>query len=328
MYFSAGTLELVSFFSYFFQELGVMLAVGGMTVILALYLAAVRDGAVEVSENRLARAAFAILFLGVVIMILSGGSATALHFYLSEENTILTPVYLFKWGLIAFLAALAIYQRSSPLTHYFSLGFAGASWYALFVLHTVAPILSWMDLGILYVAGVTGFMFMWTALVYMMRKGSNAVPMKSVKIGYNIKPTSMIFKTKPASPVVTFTPIPLKPVAKAPAVPPVPAAAAAPVPHKPASVPPLSIPKPVITPHEPLLHATTTSSTLLPPPPSIPQKPHEAEPIKDPDASPDLPAIRVMPRTPGDVGGENRASVVKFDSDGSVGAPGKASRLK
>ncbi len=293
------SVEVFSLALYVLQQLGVMLAVGAQTAILAAYLLSIRDGVVEIKEAQFAGAIRRILSVGMAIIILSGFGAIAFHILIGQEAVLYAPAFLFKWVLIGILGVLLLASSKVPFTHYLSLGFAGATWYALFVLHILAPVTSWTDLGVLYGVWVTGFMLVWIALVYMLRGGPKEVEVKEIK---KVPPIPLTPKAVPRIPLPR-APAPVVPVAP-PA--PKPALVAAVAPHKP--VPP------------PALHAATRpplpvlpSGRPLPPTAPVPHKPKVEERVQDPDESPELPAIRVMPKTPEDMLKQNRPSVVQFN---------------
>lgn len=316
------SVELVGLAAYLAQQLGIMLAVGAESIILVGYLVAMRDGTLSVGEDKFARAVKRVLWVGLFIIITSGIAATLLHILLGQEAIILSPAFLFKWVLLALLSTLLLFGGKTSYPQYLTLGLSGGTWYALFVLHIMAPMTEWASLGTLYALWLSGFMFVWTALVFALRPQVHTVvattkppaptphPMPPVPIIKKTAPIAAPPPTPKLTPLVTFTPIPHKPLAPGP---------------KPAPIP--SLPKEVLlTVPKPLLHAAALSSELPPaaaPAPhkpatpaasvmSVPTKPHIEEKIKDPDEAPDLPAIRVMPRKPEDIATSNRASIVEF----------------
>lgn len=318
--------EVLNLGLYLVQQLGVMLGVGAATITLIAHLVANRDGVVEPHEARFARVIDRVLMVGLLCIICSGVVITAFHSLSGEAGVIFTPAYLFKWLLVTILAVPLIIGHKHPFPPVVFAGFVGATWYAMFLLHVIAPITSWGDLFLIYAVWVAAFLVLWAMLARLFH-----IPVFTFAKHFTLslpKPTlaSVPAVVKPALPpavkpapkaiavaVITSTP---KPVAPLPVVkvspPPLkPIVIAAPAPHKPVAAPAPHKPAELPPPH-----------AALPPPFPMPQKPAlsvpEKLPIKqeelvlDPDQFPGLPAIRVMPRTQEDVDKQLRATVVQF----------------
>lgn len=304
--------ELLPLGLYLVQQLGVMLGVGASSVMLVTYLVAMRDGAVEASEAHFARVVKHVLEIGLVCIVFSGALITAMHWVAGEYDVISSPAFFFKWILIAVVCAALVLHKSKPFAGAVWEGCIGATWYALFILHTIAPVALWSDLLFLYAAWLAGFMLLWVSLARLITARTAVAP----------KPIAATLKSATPAPAPAPRPVPVvqakveKPkVQQPPPPPPAVAESTLPViihdglsaPHKPepvlvkAAVPvkpaaPHAGPPPIKPPASPVLQ--------------VPSKPDI--PATDPDFSPGLPAIRVMPRTPEDITNENRASIVQF----------------
>ena len=300
--------DLVNLFLYCAQQFGVMMGAGAEVVLLFSYLSALRDGVVEPAEERMARAVHAALNTGLVLIILSGAAISGIHYLAGDMQILLEPAYLFKWALIA--AALVFTVGVSikwPLT--FIEGLAGGTWLSLFLVHILAPVTTWSNLLQLYAVWMAGFFIIWITLVLSLRGKKPALASKpllkpmlaptpkpapapkpaSVKPDMPKKPLFGFFAKKPAEPVITPT-VPAAAPMSTPSKQPI-----APMPVVPAKESPLSAPPPVPMP---------------PVSPTPPAAPAPAAPAADPtQASPELPAIRVMPKV-GDVAGQDRATLV------------------
>ena len=294
---------------YLVQQLGVMLGVGSAAITLVAHVVANRDGVVDAGEAKFAHTIERVLMVGLFLIISSGVGITVLHMLAGETSTIFTPAYILKWYLIAVVALPLIVGHVNPFPAIDLEGFFGAHWFALYILHIVAPIASWLDLLIAYILFVVVFHVLWGIIARSLRARVDGAPAKpAVKLAPAVPKMAAV--TVPA-PVVKPTPPPAsqpKPivVAVSPVKPPAPVkVSATPAPHKPEELPAPhgELPKPAM-PTKPALSVTAK------PPEKPPTKPEEK--IVDPDQSPSLPAIRVMPRTPEDMDKQLRASVVQF----------------
>ena len=313
-YVTAG--ELVTLGLYLMQQLGVMLGVGAATVTLIAHLVSTRDGVVEPTEARFARTIERLLMVGLFFIIVSGVAITAIHSLEGEAQLIFTPAYIFKWLLIGVVALPLIAGHKNPFPPILFEGFIGATWYALFILHVIAPITTWVDLALLYVAWTAGFLVLWTGLARLIHANNFTLALaKKSEAPAAPKPVVATPAPKPTpKPVVTITPAPklptpppapvapLTPKLVAAVAPTKPVAAAAP--HKPAELPPAHV----------LLSPKSAEPVPAKPALSVPAKPptKPEEKVEDPDQYPGLPAIRVMPRTPEDVDKQLREAIVQF----------------
>lgn len=285
--------DLINLVLYCVQQLGVTLGVGAETILLVAYVSAIRDGVVDAKEAQFSRAVRAVLNWGLAFIIISGVGITTLHIMAGQSAVVLTPAYLFKWALILLaliFTLVARYASQSVLE-----GVAGATWYALFLVHILAPVTTWSNLLELYAVWLSGFTLCWWALVPMFSRRKSEAPKKIDTIAATLPP-------KPAAPKPFPNMSPVKPV-------PIPVP---PPPPPPAPVPPPAPkPPPVPSVNPPAIVATQPVQQQTPLVAPLDKKPEVK--ITDPDKDPGLPAIRVMPKTPQDLDTQNRASVVKFD---------------
>lgn len=305
MFFSADILVLVL---YCAQQLGVTLGVGAQTIMLVAYLSAMRDGVVDKQEAQFARAVRRVLNTGLLLIILSGVGITALHLMAGEAATILSAAYLFKWVLVF---GVLIFTLLKSLPQNIMQGLAAGSWYALFIVHILAPVATWLNLLTLYGVWMVGFFLCWMALTYATKgKPSSTAALATV--------------AKPTQPARVFIPPPLKP-APPPVAPAPPAGQAklAPPPTlapKPVTVPPPL--KPVSPPPPPPKPAAVPPANL----PVLPQQ-HILQTLPQPEVAtlagqakvenkikeeqnPWLPAIQIMPKTQGDADKQTKSATL------------------
>lgn len=237
------------------QEAGVLVSVGAALLVLIGYIVAMRDGAVSPKEAEYSKNAHRVLAVGLVLMMLSGLAIIALHFSLAQVAIVTSPVFVFKWLLILGLAAVYIALRKQPYGHHLVEGALGATWLTLFIVHTVAPAVSWGYLLILYALVTAGFMVLWDGIVRITRES---------------RPHAPALKAAPAAAAIMSMPVaPKQPVAQKLASPaPVLAAAVPPAPvAAPVSAPAPLAPPPHLEPHHshwlPMIHVMPSSPQAL-----------------------------------------------------------------
>ena len=287
MFFSG---EVVALVLYSFQQFGIMLGVGAETIILVVFLVSLRDGAVEPKEAQFARAIRKTLYVGLGIIIFSGVGITVYHALLGQIGIILQPAFLFKWLLVSLvlLAALAR-PRSSAFSHILFEGAVGGTWYALFLVHILAPVTTWPILLGLYGLWLLGFEAFWWALALVMHGG--------VEVG-SIQPVP-----KPLFHIASKPAVVEKGRAVTALLVPKSVSAMAPAPRKPT---PMVVPrKPFVMPAMPVPHKPTPAVV------EVPSKPTGAQ--QNQDGSAVLPALHIMPRTPEDVVNQFRNAVVELE---------------
>ena len=323
------SVDAVNLLLYFAQQLGVMLGVGAASILLVSYIVSMRDGRVDPEEDAFGHAVTTIQTVGLWVIMVSGLAITAMHISGGALDIVLSPAYLFKWLLIGFLFSASLFRQRSAYPHFMWEGIVGANWYALFIIHVVAPIAMWVDLIVLYVIWVVGFVLCYAAIVYAM----HARPARAPREAQKPKPAPVVQKIvekkveEPkivSKPIVQSVPKPVPVAARVTPPPPPerPKISALPE-HVPAPLPVIEqlrellvkmpIPK---APQKPPMEVPAKAAMSVPhKPPAVPVKPPikpVEQKITDPDENPGLPAIRVMPRTQSDVDKQNRASAVQF----------------
>ena len=140
--------EIIGLAFYALQQLGVALGVGGQTA--ALFS---RGNSVIATTSR--RTAV----WGLWIIIVSGAFITAAHLVAGEGATVWEPAYVFKWFLLAVLVVGGLMARGTWHTV-----LVGGTWYALFALHTLAPVTTFALLAVLY----AGWMALFALTIFML----------------------------------------------------------------------------------------------------------------------------------------------------------------
>src|SRR5581483_9034897 len=172
--------ELIALGLYSVQWLGVALGVGAEVVLLCAHLIKLHEHNPQWLDNepsvRAAQGA------GLLLIVISGIGAVGYQFLVGQAGILLEPVFLFKWTLIggvvfAFLLERSLWHARAALE-----GFAGATWLALFLVHTVAPREAWAVLGLWYGAWVLCFGLVWAGCVLML-KGSKPIAAAAPALG-------------------------------------------------------------------------------------------------------------------------------------------------
>ena len=289
--------EFLYFLIYVAQQLGVMLGVGAQTVLLCAHLLAVHHGEQENPHAAYAQAARFALGVGFFLIVTSGLFAVAMHLQNGQLDIVLAPAFLFKWALITVLLAAFFLQNRLREWVNFYYAFTGTTWYALFLVHSLGPVTSWSSLWVLYILWAVLFTLVWTGFVALMRSG--------IKRPASAPPAPapfVVIKKETPKPIVVFTPKPAPP----PKPPPPPLPPPPPPPPKPPPPPP---PAPPLPPPKP----------IPPPPPVVIPVPPPVVPVRKPGLMQEVidhllvPALRIMPQRPEDIGKHNRPPVVKPD---------------
>ncbi len=313
--------EILSLIVAVLQEVGVVAGVGAVTMTLVGHLLSLHAHTSEMVHGYV-RAARHIRALALALIIISGGAAILIHFQSGTSEVLWAPAFIFKWLLIALLAAFYFVElKVVDLKRDAVEGFEGANWYALFIVHSMAPVIGWGKMLGIYIGWLVTFGIIWAGFVWLMRWHS-------------------ALKPKPARGPNPFPPPPAKPA---------PAAAAAPKPAPAPVVPPPAKPAPAQKPIE--IHPNHTLLPMvaeldlpapakiempskpapMPVPPPVAPKPAPAPaPITKVEIVPEfsaapvkmsnlnesgLPALHVMPKRPEDIEGSKRGPVVKMSDE-------------
>jgi hypothetical protein len=299
--------ELLFFVIYICQQLGVMLGVGAQTLLLWTHLVALHRHEPERLEGSFYRAAQAALGIALALIVVSGAAAILMHLFGGEFAVLFAPAFLFKWVLVILVAAGFWYQKH---LHEWSNTLAvvvGGSWYAIFLVHSSAPVIDWISLLVLYVGWMILFGAAWGVFVWVsgyVKKTPVAIP--------NQKSSGLLSRPSPQRPAgQTFaqkqppTPVPEKVLP-----PPVPAVVFKPVPPPP---PPPPAPLPVIVPK--ILPPPPPPSKPVPPPKPVMPIVKAAQDIAHKLEETWLPALRIMPQTEGEIGKYERGPVINLDAE-------------
>jgi len=314
--------DLISLSVSLVQEVGVILGVGALTITLVAHLLALHSHRDELTHAYV-RAAHVFRAVALILIIVSGGAAILVHIESNTAATLASPAFLFKWALIALLAAFYFLERSASGYWQDAVeGFEGANWYALLIVHTMAPAVSWMLILGIYGGWLAAFGVVWAGFVWFMRHQSTIKPAAAA-----VAPTP---KAAMPAPVVApkLAPAPIAALAPKP---PAPVVAAAPELQQKIEIHPnhsllpmvaeLDLPAPkkaeVSAPKAQILSEPLLATPLVPqkpePVPAPPPKPAPAVAMTDLDAG--LPGIRVMPKRPEDIEKSNRPASVNFEPE-------------
>jgi hypothetical protein len=275
-------IELLDFVLWCVQEAGVLLSVGAALAVMLGYLFALRDGKISEKEARYSRNSHRAIDIGLALMILSGIVIVGVHMSLGQAQIVFSPVFVFKWLLIIGLSCLYVAERKKPYASALTEGAIGATWLALFLVHTVHPDVSWLMLGILYAVLLAVFLAVWMIIVKLsIKQIQTAAPASALK---------PIVQPKAVPAMATPAPIVQK-AAVLPSPPPTPKPIAAPVP---APVAPIAAKAAVPLPAKPIASSAPTPAPAA----KLPVVAEAKPPAKtdEPHYSPWLPALHFMPR--------------------------------
>jgi hypothetical protein len=292
------SVELADVVLYCMQQIGVMLAVGAETIFLVAYVLSMEDKKIDDAEIRFSRAVRRALMVGVFFIVVSGIAITFLHSVLNQGNIIFSPAFLFKWFLIALLIGGYLWQRGKMFVHPLFEGFVGGTWYALFLVHILAPDATLFSLFVLYILFVAAFISIWKMIT--------RATLPSFSLPKRVEPKPAFVEVAMA-PVVTPPPIMKAPPPSSPPK----AVEPPPPPPVPKAVVAVAHTTPMIIPQTPVVETpppVIEKVELILPPPSKP-------PSDDPHHSHWLPAIHFMPKDQTDLDTKNHilplASITK-----------------
>ena len=290
--------EFFYFVIYVAQQLGVMLGVGAQTVLLCAHLIAVHHGENENPHVAYAEAARKALGAGFFLVVTSGLFAVAIHLFSGQADIVFSPAFLFKWALIIVLLAAFFLQSRLREWVNFYYAFTGTTWYALFLVHSLGPVTSWGSLWVLYILWGILFALVWWGFVALMQRDSKKPAPRPL-------PPPVIITVKKEVP----KPLPPPPKPIPPPPPPPPVAVPAPLPTPPivVYVPPPPQPPPKLIPPTP----PQPAPAVVPAPPPPVRKPTIMQEVINHLL---VPALRIMPQRPEDIGKHNRPPVVKLNN--------------
>lgn len=304
--------ELLSLVVSLTQEICIVVGVGALTTTLVGHLLSLHAHQSETIHGYV-RAARQLRALMLALIIISGGAAILIHFQAGTYAVLIAPAFLFKWLLIALLAIFYFTElKVEGVARDAIEGFEGANWYALFIVHTLAPIVSWAFLLSLYAGWLATFAIIWAAFVWLMRHQSTlkpaAAPAPAVPVPAPTRmapPAPAPLAPPPARPALAaekkieihpnHSMLPMVAELDLPAPHPVPAPAPKPV--------PAPAPVPAAPPPAPQTKVEIVAESSAP-----------AVVMSNLEES-GLPALHVMPKRPEDIESSKRGPVVKMGEE-------------
>lgn len=300
--------ELLSLVVSLAQEIGIVAGVGALTITLVGHLLSLHTHVSETVYGYV-RAARHIRAIALMAIIISGGAAVLIHFQTGTPGILLQPAFLFKWLVIALLTAFYFVElKVTGVKRDAVEGFEGANWYALFIVHTVAPALEWTTLLFIYASWLATFAIIWASFVWIMRRQSMVVQKAAAPI-----PASVPAPVPPKPAPVLVQQAPVLATKKSIEVHPnhsmLPMIAELDLPAPKPSVPPAPV---------------APAPNPVPPRAPMPPKPSAVEVVQEPPkpavSMPNLdegglPALHVMPKRPEDIDSSKRGPVIKMTGD-------------
>jgi len=261
---------------------------------LCTHLLAVHRREIDSPSTNYAHVAHGALSLSFFLIVISGLGAVAYHYLGGALAVLLQPAFLFSWVLIVILLAAHVLQGRLAQWSNGVYGFAGGTWYAFFLVHTLGPVTSWATLLILYALWILFFAAVWTGFLRVM-----AWKFKAPVLALAAKPAVKIIPPpapKPTPPPPVPKPVPPPAPKPVPPPPPVPVFVPPPLPPPPPKPAPPPPPPPKPAPPPPVLR------------PLFGIKPGAEPPPYDTGG---LPALRIMPQRPEDMVRHERPPVVR-----------------
>lgn len=291
-------MDVASLAVFVLQQLGIVLGVGAEAIIVyvaaAHYIGAHQGQQPDFHRQSLARSARHVQAGALLLIALSGAAAIGIHLNGENIQALAESAFIYKWILIAIVTSAFFIDPYIPSRYTWTArGFVAVSWASLCILHVVAPIVPWWIIALAHILFVAVWMVLWQGVA---------------RLAHPPAP-----KPAPVPKAVVHTPPPPKPVAPKPAPPPQPK----PTPPPPPKPTPPPAPLPVVKPVE-LPPAPPKPVAPPPPPPKpVPPPPPKPAPVVPPaqDNNPDLPAMRIMPKSAQDIPNQFRSSAVELGEE-------------
>jgi hypothetical protein len=213
--------EIFALGIYSLQWLGIVLGVGAEVVLLVAHLIALHQHKPQWLES--IPAVRTAQFVGIFLIVASGAAAVAYQFMIGQQALLMEPVFGFKWALIIALTVAYLLEKHVVRGHAALEGFTGATWLALFLVHSLAPIAPWLSLIFFYLAWLIVFGMGWGAFVVLMKFTGKSVFVMPAVQKVAVAPAPVVRPiVKPApQPIVVAAPIVVPPkVVVAPPPPP------------------------------------------------------------------------------------------------------------
>ncbi len=319
--------ELLSLMVSLSQQIAIVAGVGALTITLIGHLLSLHAHQNEMVHGYV-RAARSIRALALMVIIVSGGAAVLVHFQQGTPGVLLAPAFLFKWLLIVLLTAFYFVElKVEGLWRDAVEGFEGANWYALFIVHSIAPAVGWTFLFGIYLGWVATFAVIWAGFVWLMRLQTTIKPAGAQKAVVPAPKPSPVPPVPPKPAPAPVAPPPQKPApAPTPVVPPAPKALTTP------AVAPVPLPRVEIHPNHSMLPMIAELDLPAPKPmppqaaaPVVAPKPMAKVEIVPESSKPairmpnleesGLAALHVMPKRPEDIESSKRGPVVKMSDE-------------
>lgn len=154
------------------QQIGISLAIGSSTFALIFYYKSIRDGTIDNTEKMFLHTVYAVLRIGMAIIILSELLITVWFYYIGETATLITSSYWFGWLIVGIIILNATLMQAHKMPMWLGPAVAGGSWYTYAIVHTLAPVNAplyvWGLFYILFIMLFAGFLHV-VKLVYIDR---------------------------------------------------------------------------------------------------------------------------------------------------------------
>ncbi len=124
-----------------------MLGFGAQIILLCTYLIGTRDGAINETEDRLARGVYRVLLASLAVVFISGIGIVIQTIAHNDAALFSQPAFVVKWVLIGFAIVMAGLMHGKHMWNSWFENFAAANWGALFLLHIFAPITTYLLLA-------------------------------------------------------------------------------------------------------------------------------------------------------------------------------------
>lgn len=137
------------------QTFGISVAIGSSTFALIFYYKSIRDGVIDASEKSFLHTVYAVLRIGMGLIIISQLLFVVWYYQFSSLEALVNGAFWAMWTILAVIIVNATLMQLHIMPMIIGPAIAGGSWYTLAIVNTLKayelPYLSWIGYYVLFV---------------------------------------------------------------------------------------------------------------------------------------------------------------------------------
>ncbi len=152
------------------QQFGLVLGVGAETVLLLMRISGVTRHESDPRERRFVHAIPLVRDTGIALLLISAIAVTVTEYLGHHLDVIFTPAYLAVCALTVLVTLFTIITHGDSFFEAICEGISGATWYALLLMHALAPALAWRTIFDAYGIWVCVWTVCWVGILLLTRR--------------------------------------------------------------------------------------------------------------------------------------------------------------